>query len=201
MHRRDAPEQQSTATIALLLLPLLWRSCLATALDSFHLSSALDSRPAHGFAAQRPFASSQRKAVNSCYRRAAHHPVSSSDVPAGPWLSQTWATSLYLPTFVGEAVVAPLFGLFVGRFWAHVTDEELWREHTKRYRAFLYAVTALVTVYALLVVEEACYWGSECFSQARRAVCCARLAFDDRRTSAEPADRCSLVLQLYRSAM
>lgn len=87
--------------------------------------------------------------------------MSSLDVPAGPWLSQTWATSTYTPVFVGQTVVMPLYGLFLGRFWAHVTDDELWKEHTQRYRAFLYGITGLLTIYALLIVEKTCYWGSE----------------------------------------
>lgn len=84
-----------------------------------------------------------------------------ADVAAGPWASQAVAVSLYSPIFAGEALVTPLFGVFVGRFWVHFTDEELWREHTKRYRAFLYAITALATVYTLMVMEEVCYWGSK----------------------------------------
>jgi len=84
-----------------------------------------------------------------------------ADVAAGPWASQAVAVSLYGPIFAGEALVTPLFGLFVGRFWGHFTDKELWREHTKRYRAFLYVIAGLVTVYTLLVMEEVCYWGSE----------------------------------------
>jgi hypothetical protein len=67
----------------------------------------------------------------------------------------------------GQTVSIILYGLFLGRFWGHVADEELWREHTKRYRAFLYAITALVTAYALLVVTETCYWGSESFTSSK----------------------------------
>jgi len=84
-----------------------------------------------------------------------------TDVPAGPWLSQEWATPMYGSIMAGQTMSIILYGLFLGRFWSHVADAELWREHTKRYRAFLYAITALVTVYALLVATETCYWGSE----------------------------------------
>lgn len=84
-----------------------------------------------------------------------------ADVVAGPWASQIWITSIYGPILVGEALVVPLCGLLLGRFWTHLNDEELWNEHSKRYRAFLYAITALVCAYTILVIEEVCYWGSE----------------------------------------
>ncbi|ORY80235.1 hypothetical protein BCR35DRAFT_325200 [Leucosporidium creatinivorum] len=83
-----------------------------------------------------------------------------SDVTAGPWASQIYSTSLLGPIFVGQAAAVPLYGLFLGRFWGHVTDEELWREHSRRYRAFLYTITGLVTVYTLLIMEESCYYGT-----------------------------------------
>lgn len=88
-----------------------------------------------------------------------------SDVQAGPWASQKWATAIYGSIMAGQMMVIPLYGLFLGRFWSHVSDEELWKEHSKRYRAFLCAITGLVTAYALLMVEETCYWGSESLQQ------------------------------------
>jgi hypothetical protein len=136
---------------------------------SFRLSFRLSLRsrlPPHidTSPAQPPSSASSQEAVHYLAVTAAgpaQRLMSTLDVPAGPWLSQAWATATYGPTVVGGAVVAPLYGLFLGRLRSHVADEELWREHTKRYRAFLFAITALVTLYALLLIEETCYWGSK----------------------------------------
>lgn len=79
----------------------------------------------------------------------------------GAWASQVYATSIYAPLFLGWGLSACLFGLFVGRCIAYYQDEELWKEQTRAYRAFLVLLGFLLAAYQAIVFEEASYWGGE----------------------------------------
>lgn len=91
-------------------------------------------------------------------------------VVAGPWASQAFAISFFAPLFLGWGLASPLFGLFIGRCIAYYRDEELWKEQTRAYRAFLVVLGVLLAAYQALVCEEVAYWGGEPNRRARSRV-------------------------------
>ncbi|ORY80231.1 hypothetical protein BCR35DRAFT_304411 [Leucosporidium creatinivorum] len=80
------------------------------------------------------------------------------DLTGNPTATQRDATGLLLPLFVGWQIQLLLFGLCLSMFYDYL-QSEIYVRHSKKMKASLWGIIALLCMTSLLSAEELCYFG------------------------------------------